>query len=89
MKTKLRHWIRTSLIAASLIGCTTAPSGPPATPGNAKAYPLAVCIVTDNGLDSMGGRVTRSYNGQEIQFCCKPCAKKFEANPAKYLAKLP
>jgi YHS domain-containing protein len=53
-----------------------------------KPYPLKTCIVTDNGLESMGGSIKRVYEGQEIKFCCKPCIKKFEANPAKYLAKL-
>ena len=55
----------------------------------AKPYPLAKCLVSGNDLDSMGGPITKVYNGQEIKFCCKPCIKKFEANQAKYLAKLP
>ena len=54
----------------------------------AKPYPLAKCLVSGNDLDSMGGPITKVYNGQEIKFCCKPCIKKFEANQAKYLAKL-
>ncbi len=36
-----------------------------------------------------GKPITKVYEGQEIKLCCKPCIKKFEANPAKYLAKLP
>jgi hypothetical protein len=53
-----------------------------------KPYPLKTCIVTNNGLESMGGSITKVYQGQQIKICCKPCIKKFEANPAKYLAKL-
>ena len=54
-----------------------------------KPYPLNTCIVTDNELGSMGEIVTKTYGDQEVKFCCKPCVKKFEANPTKFLAKLP
>ena len=53
-----------------------------------KAYPLDVCLVTGNDLESMDGSITKVYGEREIKFCCKPCIKKFEANQAKYLAKL-
>jgi hypothetical protein len=53
-----------------------------------KPYTLKTCIVTDNALGSMGKVIVKSYAGQEVKFCCKPCVKKFEANQAKYLAKL-
>jgi len=36
----------------------------------------------------MGDVVTEVYNGREVKFCCKPCVKKFHANPEKYLARL-
>lgn len=52
------------------------------------SYPLKVCLVSGNELGSMGKPITKVYNGQEIKLCCKPCIKKFDANPAKYLAKL-
>jgi hypothetical protein len=52
-------------------------------------YPLKVCIVTDNDLNSMGDEQVRVYNGQQIKFCCEPCVAKFEKNKARYLAKLP
>ncbi|NLT71660.1 MAG: hypothetical protein GXX91_13340 [Verrucomicrobiaceae bacterium] len=54
----------------------------------ASSYPLKVCLVTDNTLGSMGKVITKKHEGQEVKFCCKPCVKKFNANPAKYLAKL-
>lgn len=60
----------------------------PAVKGPAKPYPLKVCLVTDNDLDSMGDEVSIVYEGQVIKFCCKPCEKKFLRNPEKYLAKL-
>jgi hypothetical protein len=53
-----------------------------------KAYPLKVCIVSDNDLDSMGEQATFIYQGQTIKVCCKPCIAKFEKSPPKYLKKL-
>lgn len=56
--------------------------------GPAKPYPLDVCIVTDNDLNSMGDETSFVYEGQTVKFCCKPCERKFLKNPAKYLEKL-
>jgi hypothetical protein len=56
--------------------------------GAVKPYPLALCIVTDNDLGSMGDPRTFVYEGQEIKICCKPCEKKFLKDPQKYLEKL-
>jgi len=53
-----------------------------------KSYSKDICIVTDNELGSMGRVITKVYDGQEVKFCCKPCVKKFENNPQKYLSKL-
>lgn len=54
----------------------------------AKPYPLKVCLVTGNELGSMGKVISTTYAGREIKLCCKPCVKKFDASPAKYLAKV-
>ncbi len=53
-----------------------------------KSYPKDTCIVTDNKLGSMGTPITKIHEGQEVKFCCKPCVKKFDRNPAKYLGKI-
>lgn len=53
-----------------------------------KPYPLKVCLVTGNELGSMGKVISKIHGGREIKLCCKPCVKKFDASPAKYLAKL-
>jgi len=29
------------------------------------------------------------YQGKKVYFCCEPCKEKFNAEPEKYLAKLP
>jgi len=56
--------------------------------GKAIPYPLDTCIVTDNELGSMGDPLTKIHEGQEIKFCCKPCVKAFDKDPAQYLKKL-
>jgi YHS domain-containing protein len=86
MKTKLTHLFTAALLGLTLAACSTAAPGTAAE--KAKPYPLKVCIVSGNDLDSMGGPITKVHEGQEIKFCCKPCIKKFDANPAKYLGKL-
>jgi hypothetical protein len=54
----------------------------------AKPYALETCIVGGAKLGSMGDPVVLVHNGQEVKFCCESCQPKFEADPAKYLAKL-
>ncbi len=51
-------------------------------------YPLDVCIVTGNALRSMGGPVVKVHEGQEFKFCCSPCVREFEADPASFAQKL-
>ncbi len=85
----------TALLLASifLVACGTTTPQPPAgtaatTGGKVRPYPLSTCIVTDNDVASMGGAITKVYGNQEVKFCCRPCVRAYEANPAKYQAKL-
>lgn len=74
-----------AIIATAFI---TGLSGVSAAPEKSKPYKKDVCIVSDNKLGSMGRVITKTYDGQEVKFCCKPCVGKFEKNPKKYLTKL-
>jgi YHS domain-containing protein len=85
MKTTIYSLITTGLLL--LASCST-PSSTQTANSGVKPYPLQVCIVTGNDLESMGGAITKVHSGQQIKFCCEPCVEKFDANPAKYLAKL-
>ncbi len=77
------------LIAATgLLFNSCASTGGTAASGGTKPYPKDTCIVTDNKLGSMGPVISKVYQGQEVKFCCKPCVKKFDANPGKYTAGL-
>jgi YHS domain-containing protein len=57
-------------------------------PQTAQAYPIDWCIVSGEKLGEMGPPVEYDYNGRQIKFCCGGCVKKFEADPAMYIAKL-
>lgn len=70
-----------ALLSSLLLGASPASAAP-------AAYPLKTCVVSGNELGSMGKPITKVYNGQEVKLCCKPCIKKFDANPAKFLSKL-
>ena len=80
----------TTFFSTALLGMALAASSLPitASAAEAKPYPLKTCVVSGNELGSMGKVVTKTYEGQEVKFCCKPCIKKFDANPGKYLSKL-
>jgi len=55
----------------------------------AKAYPLDVCIVSDEKLGGdHGDPYVFNHEGQEIKLCCKPCLKDFKKDTAKYLKKI-
>lgn len=81
---RFKHAAVVAALAFSLVACAT-----PKSATASKPYPLKVCLVTGNDLDSMGDPRVEVYNGRELRFCCKPCVRKFYANPEKYLAKLP
>ncbi len=83
MKTKLALL----LAASGLLFNSCATTGSTST-GGTKPYPKDTCIVTGNKLGSMGPVITQVHEGQEVKFCCKPCVKKFNDNPGKYLAEL-
>jgi YHS domain-containing protein len=86
MKNKLTHIFTMAAAGLALVSCSNAGGRALST---SKPYPLKTCVVSGNTLGSMGDPVTQVYHGQEMKFCCKPCVRKFNADPAKYLAKLP
>ena len=70
-----------SFLLLSLAACA-------GSPNTVKAYTGKNCVVSDNELGSMGEVITKVYGDQEVKFCCKPCIKKFEKDPEKYLQKM-
>ena len=65
-----------------------ASTGSSSASAGVKPYLKKTCIVSGNKLGSMGIPVRMVREGQEIKFCCKPCIKKFNVDPTKYLSKL-
>ncbi|MEX0745850.1 MAG: hypothetical protein WD118_09645 [Phycisphaeraceae bacterium] len=56
--------------------------------GDAKPYPLDVCIASREPLDAMGSPISMIYEGQEVKFCCDGCDSMFLEDPERYLARL-
>jgi YHS domain-containing protein len=81
------------LLGFGLVSCATTPAPAGAAPVAAakkaapkpKPYPLETCLVTGDDLDEMDERVSTVHDGQVFEFCCKPCLKKFNKNPGKYV----
>ncbi|MGD9634147.1 MAG: hypothetical protein AB7G28_06035 [Pirellulales bacterium] len=55
----------------------------------AAALAQKTCPVSDEPLGSMGTPIKVTVNGRDVFLCCNGCRKELEANPDKYLAKLP
>lgn len=87
--------IRFTLLLLGFSLTAAYPASEAAAPATAPkpAYPLKTCVVSGGKLGGMGKSVTYVYKqaGQRdrtVMFCCKACIRKFEKEPAKYLAKL-
>lgn len=53
-----------------------------------RPYPLSTCVVSGEDLGSMGDAVIIQHEGREVRLCCRNCARKFQKDPARYMAKL-
>jgi YHS domain-containing protein len=74
-------------ILTLIMGILAAGSAPAADDQN-PAYPLTVCVVSGEKLDSMGGPYVMTHDGQEVRLCCEHCKPKFDKDPAAYLQKI-
>ena len=80
---KMRSTLFAAALALGIWGVARAEEAKPV-----EKYPLDTCVVSDEKLTEMGKPYELEYEGQKILLCCKGCAKKFKADPAKYLAKI-
>lgn len=54
-----------------------------------KHYPLTTCVVMeDDSLEDESKTVNYVFANRLVRFCCKGCIKDFNADPAKFLAKI-
>jgi YHS domain-containing protein len=51
-------------------------------------YSLPTCPVSDEPVAEGDSAVIRVFDGREVRFCCEMCVAKFEADKAKYWAKI-
>lgn len=59
------------------------------TEDRALASRQRVCPVSEEPLGSMGTPVKVHVRDRDVLLCCKGCDEEIQANPDKYLAKLP
>ncbi len=81
--------MKTSIIMACIAATLITSCATNTVTSGIKPYPLKVCIVTDNDINSMGDAQAFNYKGQQLKVCCEACIEEFNKNPAKYLSKLP
>jgi len=82
------------VIGLSLTGCKKKEQQAPSSPAEPKPAAAAVtegeqttCPIMDgNKIDK---NVFVEYKGKKVYFCCPVCKGKFEAEPEKYISKLP
>ena len=86
------------LTALSLVGLVVVggckksePEGPTGTVPNVETVTAVAGEQTECPV--MGGAIDKTifveYKGKKVYFCCAGCKEKFEAEPEKFLAKLP
>jgi hypothetical protein len=96
MSSSLSLAIRFAVLLAGFSTTATYAAATPARPAAATAtaaYPLNTCVVSGGKLGGMGKPVTYVHHqaGQPdrtLMFCCRACIRKFEKDPARFLAKL-
>lgn len=82
-----------SLVVLVIVGgCKK--SEPESASGTAPAVKDVAAVAGEQTIcPVMGGAINKNifveYKGKKVYFCCEDCKDKFEAEPEKYLAKLP
>ncbi len=94
MSSSISFFIRfTVLLVAFSTTATYATPTEPVTATTKAACPLKTCVVSGGKLGGMGKPVEYvckqpGQANRTVVFCCRACIKKFEKEPAKFLAKL-
>ena len=55
---------------------------------DAKPFPAAKCLISGEGLDSMGKPYVMVVDGQELKFCCKSCVEDYEKDKVGFMKKV-
>jgi hypothetical protein len=88
----MKQLLFTFALGLALAACSkeaAVSSAPPAEKdSSAKPYPLTTCVVSGEKLGGMGDPFIFMHEGTEVRLCCKSCKEDFDAEPAKFMAKL-
>ncbi len=85
--TKLLALVVIALAMVTVVGCKKKTADKTATPPETGKVEQTVCpVMAGNPIDK---NIFVEYKGKRVYFCCADCKAKFEANPEKYLDKLP
>lgn len=95
MNSKMKHFERffllTGLLTIGLIAINGCKKSEPAAPSETEE--VAADITQQTVCPVMEGAINKDYfteyKGKKVYFCCPGCKEKFEAEPEKYIAKLP
>jgi YHS domain-containing protein len=55
----------------------------------AAVYKQKICPVSGGALGAMGTPIKVAVEGRDVYICCEGCRKSLEADPEKYLSKIP
>ncbi len=104
MKTKKKHLVFAVLFVGLIMlnGCKKSEPAPSETSdtmqemhGHMMDEPAKeiASAVEQTTCPVMGGAINKAifteHKGKKVYFCCSPCKEKFDAEPEKYIAKLP
>jgi len=97
MNGKMKHFksllLLASLLLVGLIVVNGCKESEPAGPGESESEAVAAAATEQTICPVMEGAIDKNifveYQGKKVYFCCAGCKDKFEAEPEKYLAKLP
>jgi hypothetical protein len=85
--TKLLALLVLALAVVTIIGCKKKTADEPAVQTQTDEIVQTTCpVMVGNPIDQ---NVFVMYQGKKVYFCCPECKAKFQADPEKYLDKLP
>jgi YHS domain-containing protein len=85
--TKLLALLVLALAVVTIIGCKKKTADEPAVQTQTDEIVQTTCpVMVGNPIDK---NVFVMYQGKKVYFCCPECKAKFQADPEKYLDKLP
>lgn len=81
--------LKSLLLVSTMFSLSVTGAADPKDTGVPASYPLKTCVVSGEEFGGdMGKAVKVTYEGTDVYLCCKSCIKKFNKEPAKFVAKV-